>query len=368
LINSQKDRAKKNPSVFFAVLNMGLGHASRSLPVLWDLVKRNYRLTVGSSGRSLKFLQKEIPTAEFIQLPDYRFDYGPKGVTISGVLRKLPSLFQLIHQENRIVTQRAAAQNFDVILSDHRYGCYVPGIPSVFISHQLRFIAPAGLRIFEFLGLWFNQFFHRKFTHILIPDEFDGREGMISGRLSRISPAPHLTFCGTLSSVTKKSLPEDIDFLFSISGPEPQRTVFECLARNILPQIPGKKVLTLGKPESDLVERPSSDVEVYHHPTREKMEKLLNRSKLIISRSGYSTIMELVELRKRALLIPTPGQTEQVYLAHRTQNKGWFHWISQNDLTSPKHLMNTYHSKKIDWKFSTPSTLNRVHRILEKVL
>ena len=256
-------------------------------------------------------------------------------------------------------------KNFDLIISDHRYGCHAPEIPSIFISHQLRFIAPPGLQAFEFIGFWFNRFFHKKFTHILIPDEFSGGEGVLSGRMSRISPSSRYHFCGILSSLSKEKVQEDIDILFSISGPEPQRTVFEQIIRKKLPRIPGKKVMALGNPESKQVETPSPDLVIYHHPSRKEMENLYNRSKIVVSRSGYSTIMELLELRKKALFVPTPGQTEQIYLAKRLEKLGWFRWVHQNDPDFEKKLHDLSNLKEIDFPFSTELTLSRVLEILD---
>ena len=58
----------------------------------------------------------------------------------------------------------------------------------------------------------------------------------------------------------------------------------------------------------------------------------MNRSRLMITRPGYTTIMELAVLGKKALLIPTPGQTEQVYLASYHSKKGNFYSVSQEKL------------------------------------
>jgi len=353
------------PSIFFAVLNMGLGHASRSLPIIRELIENKFHITIGSSGRSLTFLQKEIPNAIFFELPDYRFDYSKKGVTLGGVIKRLPFFFRSVIREQKIVQKLLLNRKFDLLISDNRYGCHAPGIPSLFISHQLRFIAPPGLQIFEFIGFGFNRIFHKNFNTILIPDELHEGEGVISGRMSKISPSSRYYFCGILSSIRKKEIPEDIDILFSISGPEPQRTVFEHIIRNILPRIPGKKVIALGKPESHKVEIPEPNLEIYHHPSRKEMENLCNRSKIVVSRSGYSTIMELLELRKKALFVPTPGQTEQIYLAKRLQKKGWFHWIAQNDPGFEKHLQDKANLKDIDFHFSTNKTLSRVLQVLE---
>jgi uncharacterized protein (TIGR00661 family) len=356
---------KKNPSIFYAILNMGLGHASRSLPIIKALLQEEFHLIIGSSGRSLTFLRQELPTAKFVELPDYNFTYSRKGVTLNGVIKRLPSLFRSVMWERKIVQQMIPEMKADLIISDHRYGCHAPGIPSFFLSHQLRFIAPAGMRPFEFIGFWFNRFFHKYYNHILIPDEYAEGEGLLSGRMSRVTPSPFYKFCGILSSVRRKSFHEDIDILFSISGPEPQRTIFEQIIRKNLPGISGKKVIALGKPESELVENPSPDLLIYHHPSRKEMENLYNRSKIVVSRSGYSTVMELLELRKKALFVPTPGQTEQTYLAKRLEQYLGYSWISQNDSDFEKRLQNIQEIKEVVQTFSTELTLSRILGILE---
>ena len=116
-----------------------------------------------------------------------------------------------------------------------------------------------------------------------------------------------------LSDFKKKKIKQDIDYLISISGPEPQRTMLE---EKLLPQLDdlkGKVVLTLGKTESmDKLDK--KDIETYSFLPKEKREEYLNRSKLVISRSGYSTILDLAVIGTKALMTPTPGQIEQEYL------------------------------------------------------
>ena len=123
-------------------------------------------------------------------------------------------------------------------------------------------------------------------------------------------------------------------------------------------------MIALGKPESEQVDTPSLDLTIYHHPSREEMENLYNRSKIVVSRSGYSTIMELLELRKNALFVPTPGQTEQIYLAKRLQDLWGYSWISQNDSDIENRIRNLHNLKEIDFSVSTELTLSRILEIV----
>jgi uncharacterized protein (TIGR00661 family) len=125
---------------------------------------------------------------------------------------------------------------------------------------------------------------------------------------------------------------EDIDYLFSVSGPEIQRTLFEEIILDQINLIPGKKVVVLGKPEDEQSYDSIENTEIYNHVNRQKQNELLNRAKFVVCRSGYTTVMELVALKKPALMIPTPGQTEQEYLACHYKATGIFHIAMQDGL------------------------------------
>ncbi len=324
----------RQKSVFYAVLNMGLGHATRSLPVIREFGRRGWRVVVGSSGRALVFLRQELPGAEFIELPDYRLEYSGRGVRLLPLLARVPRLFRLFALEQKITEEAAARAGAGLVVSDHRYGCYSRTVPSVFISHQLRFIAPPFLRLFEFAGVLFNRSYHRRYSAVLVPDEFRSGEGLYSGRLTDVKRSGAYHFPGILSSVRKlPDLPPDIDLFIAISGPEPQRTRLEEIVRKQLPGLEGRIVVALGQPESTGSEQPAENIRIFHHPDRQSMEQYLNRSRLVVSRSGYSTVMELAALGKKALFIPTPGQTEQMYLAEHFEARGWCHSVSQEELS-----------------------------------
>lgn len=341
---------------------MGLGHATRSLPLIREFVKRGWEVVLGSSGRSHTFLRQEVPEARFVELPDYGLEYTDKGVELAQLAGRVPGLMHVIHREHGIVEEIVQDDELDLVISDHRYGCYSNSVPSCFISHQLKLIAPKPLRPFEFVGAGFHRWFHHKYGHVIVPDSANGREGLLSGRLSRIGPRErNYHYPGILSSLRRvEGAGEDIDLLVSISGPEPQRSVFERMVRRQVKKIPGNKIITLGLPESNEVEHEANGLTIHHHLSRSQMEDCVNRARMIVSRPGYSTLMELVEIGKKAFFVPTPGQTEQLYLAERCSRMGWFYHVPQEEFDLPRDLeiAASYHG--LPRRLSTAETVENI--------
>jgi len=359
---------EKNPpkKVFYAVLDMGLGHATRSLPLIREFLRLQWQVVIGGNGRSLAYLKQEAEGARFVELPDYGFEYSSGGVVTARILKQVPGALQIIARERRIVDEIVQDDEVDLVVSDHRFGCYSDVVPSFFISHHLKLMAPLLLKPFEPVGAGFNRWFHRHYNHVIIPDVVNGREGLLSGQLSRFKKGTgRYHFPGILSSVSRlDGVVEDVDLLVSISGPEPQRSEFERIVRSQIGDVPGKKVIALGRPESDEVEHPDPDLIIHHCLDRNSMEEYLNRSRLVVARSGYSTVMELAELGKKALFVPTPGQTEQVYLAQRYEDLGWFHSVSQQELDLKRDTGTAVLCSGIPHSFSTAETLNKILPLL----
>jgi hypothetical protein len=357
------DNPKK---VFYAVLDMGLGHATRSLPLIREFLRQQWQVVIGGNGRSLEYLKQEAEGARFIELPDYGFRYSSGGVATASILRQVPGALLIVARERRIVDEIVQDDEVDLVVSDHRFGCYSDVVPSFFISHHLKLMAPLLLKPFEPVGVGFNRWFHRHYNHVIIPDTANGREGLLSGKLSRIKRGTgRYHFPGILSSVSRlEGVEEDIDLLVSISGPEPQRSEFEKIVRGQIGDIPGRRVVALGRPESDEIERPEKDLEIHHSLDRRSMEEYLNRSRLVVARSGYSTVMELAELGKKALFVPTPGQTEQVYLAQRYLNLGWFHSVPQQELDLKRDTGTAASCSGIPHNFSTADTVKNIMPLL----
>ncbi len=315
--------------VFYAVLNMGLGHATRSLPVIREFLRRGWEVVLGSNGRALEFLKREFPGIPFVVTPEYGIKYSKSNWLLPLLLWQIPRFLRGVRNENQFCAFVVKNYQPNLIVSDHCYGMYHPRVPSFFISHQIYFAMPRGFEMFSPLPSRFNLFFHRKYNKVIIPDYQSDEGGLLSGKLSRlpVRQEPY-TYVGLLSSIAQKNAPADIDFLVSISGPEPQRTLLEIRLREQIHSLPGKKLMVLGKSES-VESFQDREVTIFSHVTRKEMGQLFNRAKFVISRPGYSTLMELAELGKPALLIPTPGQTEQQYLSSWVGKKGWYYSVSQ---------------------------------------
>ncbi|MBN2856947.1 MAG: hypothetical protein JXN63_00960 [Candidatus Delongbacteria bacterium] len=323
---------EKRRKILYAVLNWGIGHATRSLPIIRELIK-DHDVTVLSTGRSLSLLKSELPHLEFIDHPDYSVKYTKRGgALLFSLFFQLPGILLRLRSEQRFTEELIKNRKYDRIISDNRYGIYSRSVPSYFITHQIRFKLPGGLKYFEPLSEWFNRSYFRNYRKIFIPDEKG--EVNLSGSLSHgleFINNPKITYAGILADL-KGNEPEIYsDYLFIISGPEPQRTIFEKKIIEQSDKLEGKKIIVRGVTESDEMYSAGSTV-IYSSVKREKLTAMIKGAETVISRPGYSTVMELVSYGKKALFIPTPGQTEQEYLARYYKNKSYFSYVSQEEM------------------------------------
>mgnify|MGYP000011690009 FL=1 len=323
----------KNKRILFAIMGWGLGHATRCIPIIKSLMKENH-VILASNGISTTLLKQEFSSLKCIDYPDYAIKYPKnKMMLIPLIALQLPSIILKLIKEHLQTQKVINDENIDLIISDSRYGVYSTGVPTYFIIHQLRFQLSGIFKTIEFLGEWFNIFMFRRYEQIIIPDIQSDQN--LTGDLThtgKISNRPKLHYLGVFCSVSKMNIKEDIDYLFSVSGPEIQRTLFEEIILDQISHIPGKKVVVLGKPDDKRTYDNIENTEIYSHVNREKQNELLNRAKFVVCRSGYTTVMELVALNKPALMIPTPGQTEQEYLASHYRKTGLFFTANQNGL------------------------------------
>jgi len=322
--------------ILVAPLSWGLGHATRDLPIIRRFLKLGHEVTILSSGRSLDLLKREVPECRFMTLEDYPTPYTRSRWFVLKFAAFIPRMLRAIRRERKAAEEIIEREKFDLVFSDNRFGVRRKGVPCFFLSHQLRFAAPWFLLPFQLLGELFNRVHHRKFLRVIVPDVADPDRNL-SGTLAHkliCARRSRYFYAGILSSTQRMDVPEDVDLLISISGPEPQRTEFE---KVIMQQLGALKdmsrvVVALGKPEVTEVSRPVPNVEVHGFLDRAAQQEMMNRARMIVSRSGYTTVMEIAELGKKALFTPTPGQTEQVYLSAYYEKTGQFHSVSQYDL------------------------------------
>ena len=311
--------------ILFGIFDWGLGHATRDIPLITELLKKN-EVHIISTGRALKLTQNYFgDKCTYYDVPSIYLPYTKTPFFKTKFAITAPLMIRTLRKARK-KSKEIIDQGFDKVISDCRYDVYDRQDNSYLVNHQVRFSTPYGAE--RFVEKWLDLRM-RKYKYILVPD-FD--EPNLSGRLShqlRYRTKDKIKYIGILSQIRKKDLPEDIDYFISISGPEPQRSVLYKRILLQVDQLEGKIVIAGGNP--DIAETSNRENVIIHSfLNREQQEDVMNRAKFIISRPGYTTVMELAELdKKKILFMPTPGQSEQEYLADFYEEKKYFHHESQ---------------------------------------
>ncbi|MCK4669624.1 MAG: hypothetical protein KAT43_00350 [Nanoarchaeota archaeon] len=319
-------------NVLFGTCTWGLGHATRDLPLIKALLRKKHSVTIATSGRSLEFLKKEVPECHFIDFPDYPLPYTKKAMLFPIKFTSyLPRMFKAVKQERRRFRQLLHKNRYDLVVADCRYGFSSKRVPCYFMSHQLRFIVPKRIKFAENTMEVMNYALSREFKKVLVPDNKGfNMTGDLSHNL-KFFDEYDVEYLGILSSMERMKVKQDIDYFISISGPEPQRTIFQEKVLKQAKDLDGDVVITLGKPELEFTKR-KDNVLIHSCLSVKQQQEMMNRAKLVISRSGYTTMMDLAHLGKKALYIPTLGQTEQIYLSDYHQRMGTYYSVPQKKL------------------------------------
>jgi UDP-N-acetylglucosamine transferase subunit ALG13 len=316
--------------ILFSVSSLGLGHATRTLPIIRYFLDNGWRVSVLAHGNALRFLEQELTTQNilFIEREDYpKLERGTGLAFFLYLLIDMVRTTLLIRGERKFILQ--CQDQYDCIIADGRYGICSEVIPSFLVSHQISFIMPRGLGLLRPLVDRINHYYFQKFDSVFIPD-FPEIENCLAGRLShnRITDRLNHQWVGLLSSYTVEEVADcdTIDYLFIISGYLQQQK--ESFTGELLVQagkLPGHKVFILGDTSGkDIIRMEEEDITIYPVAVGSLRNTLFNRAKLILSRSGYTTILDLAEMDKPAVLFATPRQTEQEYLADFLGEKGWY--------------------------------------------
>lgn len=323
------DQANNSPKILVAPLDWGLGHATRCIPIIKELLQQNCRVTLAASDNGKSLLQQEFPLLPFLDLPGYNIDYASTawGLAVK-IVAQIPKLLAAIKEEHAWLEKVVAEHKFDAVISDNRYGLYHAGTPSVFITHQLCIKAP--LKLAEDLLQESAYEYINQFTACWVPDA--EAENNLAGELSHPEKLPDIPvhYTGPLSRFTGHAFNDKGRFLLIIlSGPEPQRTLLEEILLEGLNEYQGKVVLVRGLPGTIETIPVAENISVYNHLLAAELEQKIQEAEMVISRCGYSTVMDLAALKKRSILIPTPGQTEQEYLAKHLMQKNFAFCVEQ---------------------------------------
>lgn len=327
--------AEHKARILIAPLDWGLGHATRCIPIISILLQQNCTVIVAAEGQQKTLLQKEFPDIQFIEIKGYRVQYSRNKLWMPAKLfLQLPKIIYRIYAENRWLKKIAHEHNIDAVISDNRMGLYHKKIPCVYITHQLTI--KTDNRLTENIAQKIHYHFINKFKACWVPD-VEG-ELNLAGSLSHpaILPKAPVTYLGPLSRFEKKEMENKYDLCIILSGPEPQRTVFEKIILKGLLKVEGRVFLIRGLPgETEMPEIKNSSLEIKNHLPAYELSNIIQQSKMVIARCGYSTIMDLVKLQKKAILVPTPGQTEQEYLGGYLQQQKFFYSIDQDAFSLP---------------------------------
>ncbi|MBO9618755.1 MAG: glycosyl transferase family 28 [Niabella sp.] len=323
----------KKKNILLAPLDWGLGHTTRCIPIIYELISSGFNVIVAGNNVQIQLLRQEFPLLTFIPLEGYNVQYSKKKSRfLVTIARQLPGIARAIKKEHQWLKKAVHSYQIDGIISDNRFGLYHKTVPSVFITHQLNIQTPFG-RLTGGLTRRINYSRINKFTHCWIPDfkEYPGLAGVLSHPPKM--PAIPCNYIGPLSRMQAVTAGEEKKkILILLSGPEPQRTLFEQLIFSQLRPTEPSFVVVRGLPNSNgpaLPELPN--VVVYDHLPAAELNRLAAAAAVVVCRSGYSTIMDLCVMAAKAIMVPTPGQTEQEYLAGLLAQSGSIIAAAQDD-------------------------------------
>lgn len=337
LFNNNRKRIR----VLVAPLDWGLGHATRCVPIIKELLRLNCEVWLVADKKIFWLLKKEFPNAVFLPYKGYEIVYSrnEKWFALKLFFQFFKIIFSIIKEKkwiNRIIKENL----IDAVISDNRLGMFSKRVPSVYITHQLAI--KTGNRFSDFITNRIHHNFIQKYTYCWVPDN---ENNGLAGQLSHLQKTPlNVKYIGPLSRFKRSpNVQESYDLLICISGPEPQRSIFEIQIVEQLKSFNGKAFLIRGLPGDNKILNEFNQVKILNHLPAEDLSILMEQAKIIITRSGYTTIMDLVTLRKKAILIPTPGQTEQEYLAKFLHEKQYF-FSTEQQYFSINSAIQKFHS------------------------
>lgn len=299
-----------------APLDWGLGHATRCVPLIRELLSKGADVWLAGEGAQATLFQEAFPKLPLLNLPGYQVAYAKtkRGLPLKLILQ-LPRILNSIWQEKRWLKKTVRRYQIDAVISDNRYGLHHPHIPCIFITHQLCIKVPMGKRAERWLQK-INYRYIQRFSACWVPD-YANAPGL-AGDLSHpdLKPSIPVTYIGPLSRFEKINQVVVQDHVLALlSGPEPQRTLLEEKLITELAHYNGTATLVRGLPGTASMIPSTNMIRIYNHLPTDSLNEELHKATYVVCRSGYSTLMDLAALGKNSILVPTPGQTEQEYLA-----------------------------------------------------
>jgi len=317
------------PRILVAPLNWGLGHATRSIPIIRLLQERGCEVVLASDGPALTLLRDEFPNLPAYPLPGIDVRYGERFFALT-LVAQMPVLLRAIRRERKAVRKLVAQRHIDGVISDNRFGSWGSGVPDVVLSHQ--WSVETGHPLSGRVATALHRRILQRYGQCWIPDSKG--EDSLAGKLSSAED-PHTKHVGPLSRLSPSPLkdagrPKQV--LVICSGPEPLRTRFEEAILEQAVDLPHAFLIARGLPGASPSPSPLPNVELCAHLDADELSEALRTSDVVVSRTGYTTLMDLAAMGAKALLVPTPGQPEQEYLGRFHAGRGWWAIQEQADL------------------------------------
>ncbi len=353
---------KKFRKVLIAPLDWGLGHATRCIPLINYFLEKGSEVLIATGGKALTLLKEEFPDLGFYELPQYDIHYQYDSMVLN-MLSQLPKIRKVVLQENKSLRDILQKESIDLIVSDNRYGIYHKEVPSVFLGHQLSIQLPPSLQMFSSMSANWHRLQLSSFDQIWVPD-FKANPNL-SGKLSHgFKTKVPIHFIGPLSRFRfNPEIKQDLPLLIILSGQEPRRSIFEKKIIEELEDWKEETVLVRGLPgETGDLESPYPFLKIYNHLPTDRLETLIARAKRIVSRSGYTSVMDFAAMRKRVLFVPTKGQTEQEYIATYLSENGHALFVTED---KPELKWNL---ERLDLMFPLTMQNNRLDELLGEAL
>jgi len=326
----------QNLRVLVAPLDWGLGHSTRCIPIIKELKTQGCEVYIVADKKCYSLLNKEFPQTVFLRYKGYQVEYSRRQQFFtSKLIIQIPRIFFRILQEKKWIKKIIKKYEINAIISDNRFGMHNKNVPCVYITHQL--YIKTGNQFIERIAQKIHYYFIKKYKVCWVPDL---KKNGLAGELSHPKKLPaNIIYIGPLSRFCKiASAEETYDLLVIISGPEPQRTIFENEILQQLKTVQGTIFLIRGLPDQNSKPENFNNVTIENHLNAKQLNEIIEKSKAVLCRSGYTSVMDLSVLQKKAIFIPTPAQTEQEYLSKFLTEKAYFFSMEQKDFSITKAL------------------------------
>ncbi len=403
--------------VLVAPLDWGLGHATRCVPVVREFLRAGAEVELAVVKANANFFREVFPELRQRLAPSYNIVYPKHGYNMAlWLLKNSMHLNAVMRYEHHFAEEMVERHGYDVLFSDNRFAFYSKNALSIYMTHQRRIAFPRAFAAFERIGVMWHANIMRKFDEVWVPDLeiYPGYAGSLSHSGATPGDKP-MRFVGTLSRFSEMGndgnalgnapapvdLEREVDLMSVsefmahsanaewdaapekrtsgnhsfemranykvvavVSGVEPARTLFEQQLRDALAQIPGRHMMILGKPSAEQKTWTEGNIEFHTHLATNDFADAVKRADFVVSRGGYSTVMDMAELGAKCIFVPTPGQFEQIVLAHDLSKAGYAVEIPADEL-SAETLANAF-EKSV--KMPKVEKQNLLHDAVENVV